>query len=84
MEAKHRGAAAFSRGDYAVAVAEYTAAIESDPASPALWGNRSAAHAGSGDYEAALADASAAIARDPAWAKARSPQPPRLRGARIN
>ena len=66
---KERGNAFYTREEFAAAIKCYDAAIALEPASPALFTNRSAAHFASGDYERSLADANAATALDIKWTK---------------
>jgi tetratricopeptide (TPR) repeat protein len=68
-EIKRRGNAAFKAGLLREASTLYTCAVGHDPASVALWGNRSMTHAGMGMFQEALDDALKAIEVDATWAK---------------
>jgi tetratricopeptide (TPR) repeat protein len=67
-----RGAAAYERGAYEVAVAEYSRAIEERPGEGHLYDLRGEALYELGRHEEALADLDHAIALDPADAYAHS------------
>nr|KYP67197.1 Heat shock protein STI [Cajanus cajan] len=56
-EAKAKGNAAFSSGDYAAAIRHFSDAIALAPTNHVLYSNRSAAHASLQNYADALADA---------------------------
>ncbi|KAL5186506.1 Hsp70-Hsp90 organizing protein 1 [Glycine soja] len=71
-EAKAKGNAAFSAGDFAVAVRHFTDAIALSPSSHVLYSNRSAAHASLQKYAEALADAQKTVDLKPDWPKAYS------------
>ena len=72
-EAKSLGNNAFKNGDFAMAIALYTHALElvardgDTGIAHMVHANRSAAHARVGDYAAALDDADAAVALAPDW-----------------
>lgn len=68
-EAKARGNAAFSSGDYRSAVRHFSDAIALAPANHVLYSNRSAAHASLHAYADALADAEKTVELKPDWAK---------------
>ncbi|RNF17190.1 putative TPR-repeat-containing chaperone protein DNAJ [Trypanosoma conorhini] len=71
-ELREAGNNAFKAGNFDVAIAHYTQAIEANPQEVALFSNRSAAHFKKGDFEAAAQDAAAAIAVDKTFAKSYS------------
>ncbi|OAY56658.1 hsp70-Hsp90 organizing protein 3 [Manihot esculenta] len=68
-EAKAKGNAAFSAGDYAGAVRHFTEAISLAPSNHVLYSNRSAAHASLQNYADALADAKKTVELKPDWSK---------------
>lgn len=68
-EAKARGNAAFSSGDYRAAVGHFSDAIALAPANHVLYSNRSASHASLHDYADALADAEKTVELKPDWSK---------------
>ncbi|KAK3041061.1 hypothetical protein RJ639_026858 [Escallonia herrerae] len=68
-EAKAKGNAAFSAGDYPDAIRHFTAAIELSPTNHVLYSNRSAAHASLNQYTEALADAGKTVELKPDWPK---------------
>lgn len=68
-EAKAKGNAAFSAGDYAAAVGHFTEAIGLAPTNHVLYSNRSAAQASLQNYAEALADAKKTVELQPMWAK---------------
>lgn len=68
-EAKARGNAAFSSGDYSAAVRHFTDAIVLTPTNHVLYSNRSAAHASLHNYADALADAKKTVELKPDWSK---------------
>ncbi|KAG5249204.1 hsp70-Hsp90 organizing protein [Salix suchowensis] len=68
-EAKSRGNAAFSAGDYAAAVEHFTDAIALSPTNHVLYSNRSAAHASLHHYADALEDAKKTVELKPDWSK---------------
>ncbi|KAJ6701553.1 TPR REPEAT CONTAINING PROTEIN [Salix koriyanagi] len=68
-EAKAKGNAAFSSGDYAAAVKHFTDAIALSPTNHVLYSNRSAAHASLHNYADALQDAKKTVELKPDWSK---------------
>ncbi|KAL9438735.1 hypothetical protein AB3S75_024416 [Citrus x aurantiifolia] len=68
-EAKAKGNAAFSSGDYEAAVRHFTEAISLSPDNHVLYSNRSAAHASLHNYADALADAKKTVELKPDWSK---------------
>ncbi|KAJ4846547.1 Hsp70-Hsp90 organizing protein 2 [Turnera subulata] len=68
-EAKAKGNAAFSAGDYSAAVKHFTDAIALAPTNHVLYSNRSAAHASLHNYADALADAKKTVELKPDWSK---------------
>lgn len=68
-EAKARGNAAFSSGDYEAAVRHFTEAISLAPDNHVLYSNRSASHASLHNYADALADAKKTVELKPDWSK---------------
>ncbi|CAH8313294.1 unnamed protein product [Eruca vesicaria subsp. sativa] len=68
-EAKAKGNAAFSSGDFTSAVTHFTAAINLSPTNHVLFSNRSAAHASLHNYAEALSDAKKTVELKPDWAK---------------
>ncbi|KAF8092933.1 hypothetical protein N665_0396s0022 [Sinapis alba] len=68
-EAKAKGNAAFSSGDFTSAVNHFTEAINLSPTNHVLFSNRSAAHASLNRYEEALSDAKKTVELKPDWAK---------------
>ncbi|KAG2262298.1 hypothetical protein Bca4012_013063 [Brassica carinata] len=68
-EAKAKGNAAFSSGDFTSAVNHFTDAINLSPTNHVLFSNRSAAHASLHHYEEALSDAKKTVELKPDWAK---------------
>ncbi|PSS09762.1 Hsp70-Hsp90 organizing protein [Actinidia chinensis var. chinensis] len=68
-EAKAKGNAAFSSGNFADAIRHFTAAIELAPKNHVLYSNRSAAYASLHQYAEALADAKETVELKPDWAK---------------
>ena len=68
-EAKQKGNAAFSGGDYPKAVKQFTMAIRMDKQNHVLFSNRSASYAALGKYEEALADAERCVRLAPKWGK---------------
>ncbi|KAJ6827587.1 hsp70-Hsp90 organizing protein 2-like [Iris pallida] len=68
-EAKAKGNAAFSSGDFADAIRHFTDAIALAPSSHVLYSNRSAAYASLQRYSEALEDASRTVELSPGWAK---------------
>ena len=71
-EAKAKGNAAFSAGDFAAAVRHFSDAIALSPSNHVLYSNRSAAHASLQNYAEALADAQKTVDLKPDWPKAYS------------
>jgi stress-induced-phosphoprotein 1 len=68
-EAKARGNAAFTKGDFETAVTEFTAAIGFNPNDHVFFSNRSGAYASLKQFDKALEDADACIQLKPDWAK---------------
>ncbi|CAN8294041.1 unnamed protein product [Cochlearia groenlandica] len=68
-EAKAKGNAAFSSGDFSSAVIHFTEAIDLAPTNHVLFSNRSAAHASLNHYADALSDAEKTVELKPDWAK---------------
>lgn len=68
-EAKAKGNAAFSAGDYEAAVRHFTEAIALAPTNHVLYSNRSAAHASLHNYAEALADAKKTVELKQDWSK---------------
>jgi stress-induced-phosphoprotein 1 len=68
-EAKAKGNAAFSSGDFASAVRHFTDAIALSPTNHVLYSNRSAAYASLQKYDEALEDAEKTVELKPDWAK---------------
>lgn len=68
-EAKAKGNAAFSTGDYSAAIRHFTEAIELAPSNHVLYSNRSAAHASLHQYSEALEDAKKTVELKPDWSK---------------
>ncbi|CAN8245262.1 unnamed protein product [Cochlearia groenlandica] len=68
-EAKAKGNAAFSSGDFIAAVNHFTEAINLSPTNHVLFSNRSAAHASLNRYDEALSDAKKTVELKPDWAK---------------
>ncbi|CAA0820581.1 Hsp70-Hsp90 organizing protein 3 [Striga hermonthica] len=68
-EAKARGNAAFSAGDYDGAVRHFTDAIGFAPTNHVLYSNRSAAYASLGKFSDALSDAQKTVELKPDWGK---------------
>ncbi|CAN1333297.1 Hsp70-Hsp90 organizing protein 2 [Linum perenne] len=68
-EAKAKGNAAFSAGDYSTAVKHFTDAIALSPSNHVLYSNRSAAHASLQNYSDALIDAEKTVELKPDWSK---------------
>ncbi|TKY55413.1 Hsp70-Hsp90 organizing protein 1 [Spatholobus suberectus] len=71
-EAKAKGNAAFSAGDFAAAVRHFSDAIAVAPSNHVLYSNRSAAHASLQNYAEALADAQKTVDLKPDWPKGHS------------
>ncbi|KAH0973850.1 hypothetical protein GBA52_015749 [Prunus armeniaca] len=68
-EAKAKGNAAFSSGDFNAAVTHFTEAINLAPTNHVLYSNRSAAYASLNKYSEALADAKKTVEVKPDWGK---------------
>ncbi|CAN8244307.1 unnamed protein product [Cochlearia groenlandica] len=68
-EAKAKGNAAFSSGEFSSAVIHFTEAIDLAPSNHVLFSNRSAAHASLNHYADALSDAEKTVELKPDWAK---------------
>ncbi|PSR91560.1 Hsp70-Hsp90 organizing protein [Actinidia chinensis var. chinensis] len=68
-EAKAKGNAAFSAGNFEDAIRHFTAAIELAPKNHVLYSNRSAAYASLHQYAEALTDAEKTVELKPDWAK---------------
>ncbi|GAV75611.1 TPR_1 domain-containing protein/TPR_11 domain-containing protein [Cephalotus follicularis] len=68
-EAKAKGNAAFSAGDFAAAARHFSEAIALSPTNHVLYSNRSAAHASLHEYTEALADAKKTVDLKPDWPK---------------
>ncbi|CAA7054438.1 unnamed protein product [Microthlaspi erraticum] len=68
-EAKAKGNAAFSSGDYAAAITHFTEAIDLAPTNHVLYSNRSAAYASLHRYTEALSDAKKTVELKPDWSK---------------
>ncbi|KFK40570.1 hypothetical protein AALP_AA2G013200 [Arabis alpina] len=68
-EAKSKGNAAFSSGDFTTAINHFTEAINLTPTNHVLFSNRSAAHASLNNYEEALTDAKKTVELKPDWGK---------------
>ncbi|XP_061357841.1 hsp70-Hsp90 organizing protein 1-like [Gastrolobium bilobum] len=68
-EAKAKGNAAFSSGDYAAAIRHFSDAIALSPENHVLYSNRSAAYASLQKYTEALADAKKTVDLKSDWSK---------------
>ncbi|KAJ6849537.1 hsp70-Hsp90 organizing protein 2-like [Iris pallida] len=68
-EAKAKGNAAFSSGNFADAIRHFTDAITLSPSNHVLYSNRSAAYASLHRYSEALEDASRTVELNPSWSK---------------
>ncbi|XWS38515.1 hypothetical protein CRYUN_Cryun19dG0137900 [Craigia yunnanensis] len=68
-EAKAKGNAAFSSGDFNTAIKHFTEAINLSPTNHVLYSNRSAAYASLYQYDAALTDAKKTVDLKPDWSK---------------
>ncbi|KAL1199067.1 Hsp70-Hsp90 organizing protein 1 [Cardamine amara subsp. amara] len=68
-EAKAKGNAAFSSGDFTSAIRHFTEAIDLAPTNHVLFSNRSAAHASLHHYADALSDAEKTVELKPDWPK---------------
>lgn len=71
-EAKKRGNEAWTSGDFAEAIKQFTEAIELDGKNAVYYSNRSAAYLSSGKIDEALSDAKKAVNLRPDWGKAYS------------
>ncbi|KAJ9555295.1 hypothetical protein OSB04_009909 [Centaurea solstitialis] len=71
-EAKAKGNAAFSAGNYTEAIKHFTDAIAIAPSNHVLYSNRSAAYASLNQYSEALSDAKKTVDLKPDWSKAYS------------
>ncbi|CAI0476853.1 unnamed protein product [Linum tenue] len=68
-EAKAKGNAAFSSGDYTTAIKHFSDAIALAPTNHVLYSNRSAAYASLQKYDDALNDAKKTVELKPDWSK---------------
>ncbi|XP_022759056.1 hsp70-Hsp90 organizing protein 3-like [Durio zibethinus] len=68
-EAKAKGNAAFSSGDFNTAIKHFTEAINISPTNHVLYSNRSAAYASLHQYDAALSDAKRTVDLKSDWSK---------------
>ncbi|CAJ1928335.1 unnamed protein product [Sphenostylis stenocarpa] len=68
-EAKAKGNAAFSSGDYAAAIRHFSDAIALSPTNHVLYSNRSASYASLQNYSDALTDAKKTVELKPDWSK---------------
>lgn len=68
-EAKAKGNAAFSAGNYTEAIRHFTDAINLAPTNHVLYSNRSAAYASLNQYSEALTDAQKTVDLKPDWSK---------------
>ncbi|MCI15978.1 heat shock protein STI-like, partial [Trifolium medium] len=68
-EARAKGNAAFSSGDFATAILHFSEAIDLSPTNHVLCSNRSAAYASLQNYIDALADAKKTVKLKPHWSK---------------
>ncbi|GLT91019.1 hypothetical protein SLE2022_089290 [Rubroshorea leprosula] len=68
-EAKAKGNAAFSSGDFQAAIRHFTEAINLAPTNHVLYSNRSAAYASLNQFESALTDAKKTVELNPDWSK---------------
>jgi len=68
-EAKAKGNAAFSSGDFSTAIRHFSEAIDLSPTNHVLYSNRSAAHASLQNYTDALTDAKKTVELKPDWSK---------------
>lgn len=69
LAAKSRGNDAFTKGDYATAVTEFSDAIQHDPTDAVFYSNRSGAYASLKQYEQALEDANKCVELKPEFVK---------------
>lgn len=68
-EAKAKGNAAFSSGDFSTAIRHFSEAIDLSPTNHVLYSNRSAAYASLQNYTDALTDAKKTVELKPDWSK---------------
>ncbi|KAE9596787.1 hypothetical protein Lal_00008008 [Lupinus albus] len=68
-EAKAKGNAAFSSGDYTAAIRHFSDAISLSPTNHVLYSNRSAAYASLQNYTEAFTDAKKTVELKPDWSK---------------
>ncbi|KAM3687075.1 hypothetical protein ACB098_10G050000 [Castanea mollissima] len=68
-EAKAKGNAAFSAGDFPTAIRHFSEAIDLAPTNHVLYSNRSAAYASLNKYAEALTDAKKTVELKPDWSK---------------
>lgn len=68
-EAKAKGNAAYSAGDYEAAITHFTEAINLAPTNHVLYSNRSASYASLNRYSDALSDAKKTVELKPDWVK---------------
>ena len=68
-EAKAKGNAAFSAGDFPTAIRHFSEAIDLAPTNHVLYSNRSAAYASLNKYSEALTDAKKTVELKPDWSK---------------
>ncbi|KAF6133908.1 hypothetical protein GIB67_040672 [Kingdonia uniflora] len=68
-EAKAKGNAAFSSGNFTSAIQHFSQAISLSPTNHVLYSNRSASHASLHQYNEALADATKTVQLKPDWPK---------------
>ncbi|PRQ18095.1 putative 43kDa postsynaptic protein [Rosa chinensis] len=68
-EAKAKGNAAYSAGDYTAAITHFTEAINLAPTNHVLYSNRSASYASLHKYSDALSDAKKTVELKPDWVK---------------
>ncbi|XP_050375862.1 hsp70-Hsp90 organizing protein 2 [Argentina anserina] len=68
-EAKAKGNAAFSSGEYSAAISHFTDAIALAPTNHVLYSNRSASYASLNNYSDALSDAKKTVDLKPDWPK---------------
>ncbi|XP_047325573.1 hsp70-Hsp90 organizing protein 3-like [Impatiens glandulifera] len=68
-EAKAKGNAAFSAGNYTEAISHFTEAITLAPDNHVLYSNRSASYASLGQFAEALTDAKKTVELKPYWSK---------------
>eukprot|EP01116_Phalansterium_solitarium_P022139 TRINITY_DN7199_c0_g1_i1.p1 TRINITY_DN7199_c0_g1~~TRINITY_DN7199_c0_g1_i1.p1 ORF type:complete len:561 (+),score=169.48 TRINITY_DN7199_c0_g1_i1:84-1766(+) len=80
VEAKNKGNAAFSAGNFTEAVQHFTEAIKLDSTNHVLYSNRSAAYASLKQYQEALQDANKTVELKADWAKGYSRKGAALHG----